>query len=285
MKNILLPTDFSENSINAINYALRLYEYELCHFYVINVIKVSSIITDDLMAMQPSQTIYNSLIASSKSQVKKLIKNLKSKYSNVMHTFHAVVDYDNFIDAINQVVKEKRIDLIVMGTKGASNVEKILFGTNTVHVMQRGNCPVLSIPSNYKFKPLRKIAFTSNYSTHYNANDLEPLISLAENNNYMIDILHMKVYDHLTESEENNRAFLDVYLSNVEHAFISLENNNLFKTIENYVDKNKIGLLAMMSRKHSFLERLFTTHAVESFAFKINIPFLVMENTGGLYKK
>ena len=285
MKKILLPTDFSENSINAIHYALSLFEHEFCEFHIINVLKVSSFVSDDLMSMKPSDTIYNALIASSKTQIEKLIKTLKGKHKNEKHTFFPHVDYDNFIDGINQMVSKAHIDLIIMGTIGASNVEKVVFGTNTIRVMQRSNCPVLSIPSQYKFKPLHRIAFTSNYATKYNAEDLKPLIDLAEQNRYTIDILHLNEYDHLSESQENNRAFLDAYFSNVEHSFVELEKHNLFKTISEYVKKHNIGLLAMMSKKHSFLERLLNTHAVETFAFHIQVPFLVMENTGQLYTK
>ena len=64
MKKILLPTDFSANSINAIHYALQFYRYEQCKFYLLNVQKASSFVTDDLMTMQPSTTIFNSLISS-----------------------------------------------------------------------------------------------------------------------------------------------------------------------------------------------------------------------------
>ncbi len=60
MKKILLPTDFSENSTNAIHYAMAFFKDEACEFYVLNVQKMSSFISDDLMAAQPSVTIFDS---------------------------------------------------------------------------------------------------------------------------------------------------------------------------------------------------------------------------------
>ena len=282
MKSILLPTDFSNNSLNAIHYALELFRNERCEFFILNVQKASSFVSDDLMTMQSSTTIYQNLIETSKKSIKKIITDVKKKYKSENHVYHSIVDYDNFIDAVNQIIKAKKISLIVMGTKGATGAEKVIFGSNTVRVMQRCDCPVLAIPDNCKFKSLDKIAFTSNYLTLYKKEELKPLITLAEKFNSKIDVLHLTNGEHLTIGQENNRAFLDECFLNLNHEFINLAKKDLFETIEHYILYNDIDLLAMMSRKHSFLERLFTKHKVETFAFKVSIPFLVMENTGKL---
>lgn len=91
--------------------------------------------------------------------------------------------------------------------------------------------------------------------------------------------MHFTNEDNLTIDQESNRAFLDSCFSNLNHEFINLEKKDIFKTVHQYIEENNIKVLTMTSRKHSFLERLFTRHLVETFAFKIDIPFLVMENS------
>lgn len=285
MKTILLPTDFSDNSINAMRYALEYFKHEPCRFIILNVQKVSSFVSDDLMAMQPSDTIFKSLIESAKLKVKQLIKELEKTNDNSLHQFESKVDYDNFIDAINQVIELEGVELIVMGTKGASNIAKTIFGSNTARVIQRANCPVLAIPNDYSFDGIKHIAFPSNYYTEYNIEDLKPLLALTNSNECKVSVLHVKDEEHLTEFQENNRAFLDECFSNQHHTFIELEQGNLFHKITDYIVENDVDLLAMMSRKHSFLERVFTRHAAESFAFNPKVPLLVMENTGNFYLK
>ena len=285
MKHILLPTDFSENSLNAIHYAMVFYQYESCKFYLLNVQKVSSFVTDDLMAMRPSETLFNTLIKTSKKRLEILIEELEDQYGNVLHEFEARVDYDNFIDAVQQVIDKNQIDMIVMGTRGASILDKKLFGSHTVRIFQRCSCPVLAIPNDYTYRKIKTIAFTSNYYTAYKPEELRPLINLVEQHNYDVHIIHVKEREHLTEYQENNRAFLDSCFSNVNHAFITLEEDHLFKAVTHYISENNIDALAMMSRKHSFLERLFITHPAESFAFDLKVPLLVMENTGAFYLK
>lgn len=280
MKKILLPTDFSENSINAIHYAMSFFKDEACEFYVSNVQKASSFISDDLMAAQGSVTIFDSLVSAAKERIKHLITDLKTTYGNALHTFKSRVDYDNFIDAINQLVEREAIDLIIMGTRGDSKFDKRIFGSNTIRVIQRCSCPVLAIPQGYAYSDIKDVAFPSNYYTKYNAEDISLLVSRAKAQGYTVHVLHVKDSEHLTEFQENNRAFLDACFASINHSFVELEEGQMFKTISRYMSNHSIDLLALMSRKHSFLERLFTRHPVESFAFDLKVPLLVMENTG-----
>ena len=285
MKTILFPTDFSKNSINAIDYAMQLFDNESCEFYVLNVQKASTFMSDDLMTMSSSGTIYQTVIDAAKKSITNLIASVETKYKNKNHSFHCIVDYDNFIDAINQICKAKNIDLVVMGTKGASGLEKVIFGSNTVRVMQRCSAPVLAIPNECKFVGMDKIVFSSNYLTLYNLEELLPLVDIVNLHNSKIDVLHLADEDHLSQDQQNNRAFLDLCFGKLTQEFIDLESKDIFKTVQDYINANDIKMLAMMSRKHSFLERLFETHQVETFAFNIKIPFLVMENSGKLYDK
>lgn len=279
MKSILLPTDFSKNSINAINYAMALFKDITCDFYLLNVQKASSFISDDMMVMASSATIYQTIIDVSKKSIANLISKLETKYKNANHTFHSVVDYDNFIDSINQVTLNKQIDLIVMGTKGASGLEKVIFGSNTVHVMQRCVAPVLAIPDGCLFTNLNRVAFTTNYLTLHNIEELRPLKELVTLYNSKLNVLHFDDIKGISDQRKENKKFLKTYFSDVTYENIDSFSTDLYKTLEEYVHANDIKLIAMMRKKHTFLERLFNRHPEETLAFNIDIPFLVMENT------
>ena len=192
MRNILLPTDFSKNSINAINYAVELYKDEVCNFYILNVQKASSFISDDMMSISPSATIYNTIVDAAKKSITNIITQIETRYKNKNHTLYSIVDYDNFVDSINQASEKHDVDLIIMGTKGASGLEKVIFGTNAVHVIQRCKVAVLVIPDGCTFTGLDNIAFTASNLLAANIKTLEPLkdfISLFKSN---LSVLHMK---------------------------------------------------------------------------------------------
>ncbi|APY09917.1 hypothetical protein BWZ22_01065 [Seonamhaeicola sp. S2-3] len=277
MKTILLPTDFSKNSINAIKYATELFKNEVCDFYVLNVQKASSFISDDMMSVSTSTTIYSTLIDAAKKSISNIISGIEIKKKNSNHKFHSIVDYDNFIDSINQTSKKHQVDLIVMGTKGASGLKRVLFGSNTARVMQRCNVPVLAIPDGCKFSSLKKIAFTTNHINIFTIEELETLKWLVAFCKSELYILHVADEHHLAQKQMQNMEFFDAYFPNAFHDFIDVNYKDMFDTVHKYLTDNNINLLSMISEKHSFLERLFTRHALETFAFSIDVPFLVME--------
>ena len=114
MKTILLPTDFSKNSINAINYAVKLFEHMPCDFYLLNVQKASSFISDDLMTVSSSASIYTTLVSAAKKSISNIISQIEKRHKNKNHTYHSIVDYDNFVDAINQTTENHKIDLNII---------------------------------------------------------------------------------------------------------------------------------------------------------------------------
>lgn len=279
MKSILLPTDFSKNSENAIKYAVSLLKDVPCEFYMLNVQKASSFISDDMMAMASSATIYQTIIDVSKRSLANLITKIETKYQNKNHHFHAVVDYDNFIDSINQLTIKHNIDLIVMGTKGASGLDKVIFGSNTVHVMQGCIAPVLAIPKGCLFNGLKEILFTTNHEILHNVDELKPLKDLLTIHNSKLNVIHFDNLESESDQKKQNKAFLKTHFNDVACENIDSYNKDLYKTVSEYIHSNNIKLIAMMRKKHSFLERLFNTHPEETLAFNIDVPFLLMENT------
>ena len=276
MKTILLPTDFSKNSMNAIDYVVELFKDVECHFYILNVQKASSFISDDMLVVSSSATIYNTIIDAAKKSIANIISILEQENNNSKHHFYSVVDYDNFIDSINQICDKHAVDLIVMGTKGASGLDKVIFGSNTVRVIQRCDAPVLAIPDGCEFVPIDKMAFSTNHFTLFEEEKLIPLKSLISLNNSKLTILHIADENHLAQKQEQNNAFFKTNYSDASHEYIDATSKEMFTVIKNYLSNNNIKMLAMISEKHSFLERLFTRHIVETFAFSINVPFLVM---------
>ena len=263
--------------MNAINYAMELFKDESCRFYILNVQKASSFISDDMMVVGSSATIYKTLIDAAKKSINNIISKVKEEKKNEKHNFYSIVDYDNFIDSINQVSERHDIDMVVMGTKGASGLEKILFGSNTVRVMQRCKIPVLAIPEGCKFKALDKLVFVTTNLKQFNIEDLKALNDMMILNNSFLHIVHLADQNHLVSDAYDNMEFFKTNFKDANHEFIDTNSSDMFNTIHNYIVNNDLKMLAIMNKKHSFLERLFTTHTVEKFAFKIDIPLLVMQ--------
>lgn len=279
MKSVLLPTDFSKNSINAIDYAAALLKNEPCKFYFLNVQKASSFLSDDLMTVSSSATLYKTLVTAAKTSIENIISKVKKKYANSTHEFFSIVDYDNFIDAIQQSVFKYDIDLIIMGTKGATGLQKVLFGSNTVRVINRCSTPILAIPGNCKYKKPHKIAFTANHIELYTSETLSTLNAILESHNAKLTVLHLAGPNSIAHKHADNMVFFDNNFPEAQHDYIDVVDKDIVGTISNYMKNQDFNMLAMVKKPHSFLERLLHNYTEEKIAYGFDLPFLVLTNS------
>jgi len=272
MKNILLPTDFSKDSLNAIHFAMDLLKKESCKFYILNVQKASSFISDDLIVVNSSATIYRTLVVAAKKSIENIIDDIKSKFNNERHQFRAIVDYDNFIDSINQVCNRYHIDLIIMGTKGASGIEKVILGSNTVSVLKRCNTPALAIPKGSRYTNLDTVVLAIKKQTVFNAKVLKYLLRGDSSKLKVLDIIDAD--NNSTETLRDD--FVKEHFPEAQHELLQVRNSKVYKGVHNYIKNNNVDLLVMVNEQHSFLERLFINRPAETIAFKADVPILVI---------
>ena len=163
MLRILLPTDFSANAWNAISYAVNFYKDRECLFYILHTYTPAFYRMDYLVGGPSFSAIPDTGVDISMAGLEKTLADIKKHFSNPKHDFKTVSAFNILTDEINYLAGEKEIDIVIMGTQGATGAKEIFLGTNTVYVIRKSSIPVLVIPQGFKFKPLKKILFPTDY--------------------------------------------------------------------------------------------------------------------------
>jgi len=278
MKNILLPTDFSENSINAIEYASQLFKDTPCKFYLLNVFKIPYLANEELMDHNVAQlaALEEEMYDTSKLEMEKLLEWIPK---NNKHDFETISDYNLFNLAVHQVVDEKNIELIIMGTKGATGAKEIFMGSNTGDVIIRSSCNVIAVPENHTYKPPKEIVFPTDFQIDYDFEDLAPLISLAEMNNTMIRIVHFSEKTDLDERQEQNKRKLSSFLANIIHKYYTLSSSDFEEGLNCFTQsRGNIDMIAIIGRHYGFFQRLFFKPKVRALSFHSTIPLFVIHH-------
>ena len=277
MKKIVLPTDFSDNALNAINYALQLFKNDVCTFYLLNTY-TPMIYTYEyqINADQHMMEAVDLVKKTSQTKLDKLLISLKNKYKNPKHTFTTVSSFSVLSDEVVEFADMHNIDLVVMGTKGASKAREVLFGSNTIHVIKKAKCPVLAIPENFDFEAPKEILFPTDYKVNFRSTSLTLLSELANMFNPRLNILHTFNDNELSEDQIKNKQALGNYFSTTAHLFHNVSNQKLTDAIEKFQLRAKINLLVMINTRHSFFEKLFSKSAIHEIALHLNIPLLVI---------
>ncbi|MGB5169860.1 MAG: universal stress protein [Eudoraea sp.] len=282
--NILLPIDFSKNSRNAIAYAMELFKNEKCNFFFLHTYTPSFYRMDYMLGGPSFSAIPDSDVDISLAGLEKTLEDVKKTYNNPKHTYSIISAFNTLTDEINEVTTEKEIDMVVMGTQGATGAKEIFLGTNTVYVLRKAIAPVLVIPENYSFQKIQKILLPSDYLTNYKENELSTAIKMVKMNKAKLIVLHVKEEHDLTAIQEENKRALYRRLDGLPITFKELKGSSMPNAVLDYVQNNEIDFLMMMNRKHSFFERLLVRQNIDQIGFHIKIPFLVIRDTAKLSK-
>lgn len=276
MKKILLPTDFSPNSWNAIAYALELFKDQECTFYLLNIYKPVIYHIENVL-MNPAQFEMGDVIReTSLKGLAALEQKIQEQFNNPNHSFECIAAFNTLVLEIKEIVEEKDVDYVVMGTKGASGAKEVLFGSNTVHVFRNIKCPVLAVPDNFEYESPFEILFPSDFELDFQDAHILPLLNLASQFNSRVHILHVITHDALNERQMQNKQKLEDYFKPIPHLFHFDQNKKIPEAISNFQLKSRINLLVMVNNKHSIFENLFFKSSINQIGFHLNSPFLVI---------
>lgn len=283
MKRILIPTDFSKNAWNAVCYAMRLFQHQECHFFFLNTYTPVIPSSRFMAPMINGVRIEDAVRCSSENGLTKTVERVKKTFDNPKHSFETISSFNLLTDEVKEVVDEHGIDLIVAGTKGASGMEEVFMGSNTVRIIKSTKkCPLLAIPQRFEFALPREIAFATDFNRFYSQSELQPIIDLARAFSATLRIVHVQYeLKALTELQQFNLNMLRKYFIDIPHYVHTVtELNSVSHTLDVFSKELDIHLLAMLHYQHSYLEKMTREPIVKRTAFHTQIPLLVIPELG-----
>ncbi len=277
MKHILIPTDFSENAWNAIKYGIQLFKKTTCTFYLMHVDSAMSYAGGDIGMFAPPELVEETLTKRSTEQLQKILKKIERLPLNSKHRFVVKTAHTFFIDSLRKAIADYQIDLVIMGTKGATGLKEVTVGSNTGDVMTKVKCALLAVPENAEFKKPKEIAFPTDYQTGYDPKVLSGLVEMAIMTKASISVLNVaKRGEELSAGQQRNQEFLNDYLKNVDHSFHTITGDEIESSLQCFVQSREIGMIAMVAKNLNFLQRLLFRPLVEKISYHADIPFLIL---------
>ena len=283
MKTILVPTDYSDNARHALRFALYLNENTPFHIVLLHLGEI-------LVPTSTPQHLYKEMY---EKHVETMLNELKNESNKVLqnmelpnsgkHIEHILKDGGDLVDAVLETVNEKQVDLILMGTCGASGLKKFFLGSNTAHIIEKANVPVLAIPENYHFAPVKKIAYASDLKEVIE--EVKDLVPFAKLFDASIDIFH--VYPSYPQWVDPSKENLEKITKKLEttyhgqkfhlHVVQTYKENEVVYGIEKFVKSFKPDILAMFTVKRNFFDKIFDGSLTEEVACSTSIPLLTLK--------
>jgi nucleotide-binding universal stress UspA family protein len=206
-----------------------------------------------------------------------LLEQASAKKRNKNHRIVASVVKGRFIERIREYVKTNTIDLIIMGTKGASGIKEMTVGSSTGAVITKVKCPVLVIPEEATFTPPVNIGFPTDYNIPYTNKVLRILLSMTKTHKSMVKVLRVAQNQQpLNAFQNTNRVYLKDRLAEIDHSFHVVEDNNLEDALQSFISSFKIDMVVMIAKSLNLFQRILFNPRVKKISYHTRIPFLVL---------
>lgn len=275
MYKVLVPTDRSKNANHALDYVLNLLGGQEVEFILFQSYDVPVYTTD--IPMPIDALGHDELLRI----LEKDADSLRKSYATSSFSFSARVEIGSLSFNVNALLEELAIDLVVMGTKGASGWEGVIIGSNTADVIQAASCAVLAVPHGAEITIPKTILFASDNKGLSSNEVVAPMIRLAKLYKAHIHLMNVLDEGKLTTVDEAVAGLkLDNLLEGIDHTFHFEYGKDKALAIETYLNTHDIDLLAVVPRRNNFFDAIFHRSVTRKLALHSMVPLLAMHDLG-----
>jgi nucleotide-binding universal stress UspA family protein len=270
---ILVPTDFSKPSLAALIYATEMVkklrgEIVLLWF---NSVQTGRKTLNRWKKLEQEMN----KVASEDAQ--HLMEELKTEVKGSVTITYHTTSGASFAESVNDFAREHDVDMIVMGTKGASGLKKVVMGSNAASMIDLSTIPVLVVPATVKYQPLKKIVYASDLSNW--ELEIKTIVSIASIYHAALHVLHVTPTAVI---KKQDKAFVPELIKTAGYEKIvykDVSSDNIQKSIDTYIQEINADMLAMFTHKLDFYEKLFGRSVTRQLAFHSSVPLLTFNKT------
>ena len=269
MKKVLLSTDFSENAQHAIDYALVLFGKEEVSYYLMNAYCLMHNIPETLISLED--------ILQEQSE-----KGLKNNLGQILDRYHEIkIDtisaYGDPSVTIKKTVKDRAIDLVVLGSRGSKSLTGAVFGSTTSDLVNRIAQPMLIVPPHSNKDVPSKIVLATDLVQIDDLKTLELMLMLARKHGTEIVIMnvtgnaqHYEIHKALQRLEFNN------HFDGINYRFEVVYNKDVLSGIGEFVSQEKADLLVLSPKHYPIFKGMFHLSVTKRMINRSEIPILVI---------
>jgi nucleotide-binding universal stress UspA family protein len=269
MKTILAPTDFSDVSENAVDYAAELALFAKAKLIILNGYAIPVPVAYDVPVVSIP---FEEMEEQSKKLLKNCEKRLKKKHPSLETELVSKAGF--VVDEILKVENERKTDLTVMGVTVAGKSEA-LSGSNTTTVERVSASPVIVVPVKAKFKVPEKVALACDFKSivpDHVVSKFKEIVHLFKAKVLVFDVL--KKAELVSYASAASEVNLENSLGGLPHSIYFPSGDDVVAETNEFIEKNHVDMLVVMPHNYSFFSKLFHHSETKKMSLHTHIPLL-----------
>jgi len=279
MKKILIPIDFDFNSYNAVDYVLDLFKKEQCEFYFLNTYTNTVDEFAALGLLKSSDTIFEIQKRDSEISLGRVIQKYATKSKNEKHRFNAISECTHLLEGIKKVIKNIKIDLVVLAGKEQSSNDGARYSKNTKNIIDTiRECPVMIVPASPYIKQQPKFVLVSSFEKELPYYELENWYELVEIAQGSVKIVTLSERGSLTPFQQANLKKVRFQIEMLSRRKpIKVEYIKTVSDLRNFANYHSDYIICLMDRKPNFLRKCGLTHSrITNLGPLISTPLIAL---------
>jgi nucleotide-binding universal stress UspA family protein len=274
MATIIVVTNFSESSRNALDYTCSFLGHAGVRILLLNIYSFPAALTSDAISV----AAMSETIAADERLLEGEYEWVKTNYPEV-NVERAMVT-GNFMEELQDITEDKEVALIVMGAGGNYN-DLLSWDTNIIDAFVDLQTPVLVIPLQVKYQPVKRVAFACNYYRK----DLQTPVSLIKRlvhftgaNLYVIHVVHPS--EVVDEEALKSKQLLQQSLDEIKPVYFEPAFNNIINAIDNFTAAENIDMLIVIPARHGIWHNIFQKQHTKGLVYLNHIPVMSLYREG-----
>jgi nucleotide-binding universal stress UspA family protein len=258
MNIVIIPVDFSETSLNAANYGVKLLttvpEAEIILYHVYDKVEAYE------NRMEALQKLKDEL--------------LQNKTANIT----LLAEMGDFVTELEKLARHRQADLIVMGITNRSVLSQVFVGNNALKVSENKFCPVIIIPSNAEYSEIKNVLLATDLKDTVSTTPTAPIKKVLSAFNAKLHIVNVNS-EHYIELSENYAAEqekLKELFAEFNPEFYFLRLFDVDDAIKEFAKDKNIDLIITIQKEHSVVHKLFNTGHAKKLAYESTVPVMTV---------
>lgn len=261
---LLIPTDYSENSIKAFSFIYNIYNTSIEDYIFLNVQNArhaGSILSLDLN---------HEMIQKSNVKMDALVKKIRITHPEI-HV-NGIVSAGTLIDSVVEKTLEFSIDYVAIGTKGENTSSNKLIGSNAVELIGHCTKPLFVVPDDTHLGKTANVMLAVDFDQEPHAETYDALLDLCYKNKFHLDVLHVSKPNtkHFTESD------IPFNTEGLNYKLTERTDTDVEYAIMDFVENNDIDLITTVRSKGGFIHELFHSSLTKKLSMHSATPLLVL---------
>jgi nucleotide-binding universal stress UspA family protein len=270
MKTIVVPTDFSAISNNAMNYAAAMAKETGASIILFHAYQVPVSMTDVPIVLVSVEELQKN----AESKMEEAKKKLEQQTGDGLKIY-TETKLGDAIDELENLCQNVKPFAVVMGTKGATGLERVLFGSTTLTAIKHLTWPVIIVPPGKNYSSIKKAGFACDFREVVETTPIKSIRDFLNEYKAELHVLNVDFHDkHFKPDTPEQSMLLHHELEGLQPQYHFIENEKVEEGINKFADDNHLDLVITIPKKHKLLEGLFKKSHTRELVFHSHVPIM-----------